>query len=136
MTTPWRRFPDVQAELVAALESHPTGPQLGLGHVAIEAPANLAQVLPFARVVKRTGNSDHVNGFSTVDLDVWDELYTDAERLAEQIRQWLVGPPPPIVRFDKVVCEGDPVELPWPSPTPLRRFGAVYAIETRRYTVR
>lgn len=126
MTTPFRRFPDVQRLLVADLV-----PLVGVGKVAIQTPGNLADVLPFVRVLRVGGNSDRINDFATVDIDVFAGTYTAGELLAEQIRQWLVGPPPPVPALDRVDVEVAPRELPWGDGT-VRRWNATYRTVARR----
>ena len=124
-----RRFPDVQVLLVRHLEQ-----LLGAGHVGIETPADLTAALPFARVRRVGGLSDRLNDFATVDVDVFAGLYTAAELLAEQIRQDLVGPPPPLPLLDRISCDNAPRELPWGDGATVRRFGATYVTVARRHT--
>jgi hypothetical protein len=124
-----RRFPDVQVLLVRHLEQ-----TLGAGHVGIETPTDLDGALPFVRVRRVGGLSDLLNDFSTVDVDVFAGLYAAAELLAEQIRQDLVGPPPPLALLDRVSCVNAPRELPWGDGATVRRFGATYTAVARRHT--
>lgn len=100
MTSPLRRFPDVHALLVTALEGLAGGPE----HTGIETPANLAEVLPFVRVRRFGGGSDRFYDFPIVDVDVFGSHYAGTEALAERIRQYLVGPPPAVVLLDRVDC--------------------------------
>lgn len=126
----WRRFPDVQRVLVTGLESLAGGPT----HIGIETPESFTDRLPFVRVVRVGGFSDVISDFPTVDIDVWADTYTAAEALAERIRQYLCGPPPPIAVLDRAFCETAPRELPWGDGV-LRRFGATYGLTTRRLLV-
>lgn len=124
-----RRFPDVQVLLVRHLEQ-----LLGAGHTGIETPADLAGGLPFARIRRIGGLSDRLQDFASVDIDVFAGGYAATELLAEQIRQDLVGPPPPLPLLDRITCETAPRELPWGDGSTIRRFGATYAVVARRYT--
>lgn len=126
MTAPFFRFPDVQRVLVAELEA-----LAGDGHTAIETPADLAERLPFVRVLRSGGYSDRIADHAVVDIDVFAASYTAVELLAEQIRQHLVGPPPPVGALDRVEVEVAPRELPWGDGT-VRRFGATYRTHARR----
>lgn len=125
----WRAFPDIQELLKTALESDPAGPMLGTGHVGIITPDNLADVLPYVRVRRGGGGSTRVFDQPTVDIDAFAGTYAVAYLLAEQIRQWLVGPPCPIALIDHATCDGGPQELPWPTA---RRMGLTFHVETRR----
>lgn len=127
MTGTILRFPDVQRVLVADLTA-----LVAADHIAIETPTDLAARLPFVRVMRTSGPSDRINDFANVDIDVWADTYTAGEMLAEQIRQRLVGPPPPIPKFDRIDCPIGPRELPWGDGT-IRRFNATYEVVSRRY---
>ncbi len=128
MTAPFLRFPDVQRLLVFELEA-----LAGAGHTAIQTPPDLTDVLPFVRVLRIGGPSDRLHDFPTIDVDVFAATYTAAELLAEQIRQWLVGPPPPVRELDRVDVDVAPRELPWGDGSTVRRFGATYRAVTRRH---
>lgn len=125
---PAMRFPDVQALLVDALEE-----LAGVGNTGIETPEDLEVNLPFVRVRRIAGQSDRVTDYSTITVDVFTLFYGQSESLAENIRQWLCGPPPPIARLDYVDCTSAPQELPWAKASPVRRFGAMYRVEARRH---
>ncbi len=124
-----RRFPDVQTELVTYLATLAGGAP----HAGIRTPTNFTGLLPFVRARRRGGPSDRLNDHATVDIEVFDALYTDAELLAEQVRQNLVGPPPAIHRFDRVECVTAPTEVLWGDGS-VRRFAATYTITCRRVT--
>lgn len=128
MTAPTRRFPDVQRALVAIL-----APLVG-GRAGTETPGDLESKMPFIRVLRTGGPSDHIYDYATVDVDVYASTYTQAEPLAEQVRQLLTGPPlrTDAIVIDRISCESAPVELPW-APG-VRRFGATYVVVSRRYT--
>lgn len=126
MTAPFLRFPDVQRVLVDGLVV-----LTGADRTAIETPADLADRLPFVRVLRVGGHSDRLNDVAVVDVDVFAATYTDGEQLAEQIRQYLVGPPPPIGVLDRVDCEIAPRELPW-GDGQVRRWNATFHITSRR----
>jgi hypothetical protein len=123
------RFPDVQRRLVNALEAW-----IGAGHVGVETPPSFDGLLPFVRVVRVGGPSDRLNDQAAVDIDVFGESYLATEQLAEEIRQWLCGPPPAIAVFDRVGCDTGPRELPWGDGL-VRRWGASYSITARRTQV-
>ena len=57
--------------------------------------------------------------------------YSTAESLAEDIAQWLCGPPPPIDVFDRVEPDVGPRRLPWGDER-VFRFQAQYTVVTRR----
>lgn len=125
---PLSRFPDVQRVLADGL-AFLAG---GLDHSDIKTPDNLERVLPFIRVRRIGGPRDVVNDHPTVEIDVFDKLYADVERLAETVSQYLCGPPPPFWQFDSVECDPGPRELPWGDTALIRRFGATYHITSRR----
>ncbi len=128
LTGPFLRFPDVQRLLVADLEA-----LAGAGHTGVETPSDLLGLLPFIRILRVGGGSDHLNDYPTVEIDVFASTYTEAERLAERVRQRLCGPPPPVAVLDRVVCDPGPRELPWgDGQQQIRRFGATYQIAARR----
>lgn len=128
MTTPLRRFPDVQRALVTIL-----GPLVD-GRAGAETPSDLESRMPFIRVIRTGGPSDRVNDYATVEVDCFAGTYTAAELLAEQVRQLLTGPPlrAGAAILDRISCESAPTELPW-APG-VRRFGATYVVVSRRYT--
>jgi hypothetical protein len=126
LTGPIWRFPKVQRVLVAELPAI-----VGAGRVAARTPPNLADVLPFVRVMRVGGGRDRINDLPTVDVDVFAATFTAAEALAEDIDAWLVGPPPAPRVFDRVEVEIAPRELPWGDGT-VRRFNATYRIVSRR----
>lgn len=129
MTGPLRRFPDVQRALVTLVEQ-----VAGAGRAGAETPADLQERMPFVRVLRVGGGSDHLSDYAVVDVDVFAGAYTVAEPLAERIRQHLTGPPPRVgpVVLDRITCQSGPAELPW-APG-VRRFGATYLVAARRYT--
>ncbi|TDC02281.1 hypothetical protein E1091_01140 [Micromonospora fluostatini] len=129
MTTPLRRFPDVQRALVTILE-----PLAGAGRAGVETPTDLQAKLPFIRVLRIGGGSDRLSDFAVVDVDVFAASYGAAELLAERVRQLLTGPPlrAGAAVLDRITCDSGPVELPW-APG-VRRFGATYQVTARRYT--
>lgn len=130
MTGPWRRFPDVQAVLVAVLADLAAADRVG-----VETPPDLEQRLPFIRVARIPGGSStDVNDYARVQVDVLGATYAEVEPLTERVRQFLTGPPirsGPAV-LDRVSYESGPHEAVW-SPT-VRRMSAIYLIVSRRYT--
>lgn len=125
-----RRFPDVQRLLVADLEDI-----VGAGRAAVQTPDDMEQDLPFVRVMRIGGGRTRVSDVATVDVDVFAGSYLTAEALAEQIDDWLCGPPPGVALFDAVTCEVGPRELPWADGVRVRRWGATYQVMTRRRLV-
>ncbi len=127
---PASRFPDVQRLLVDALV-----PMAGADNrTGIETPSDLADRLPFVRVRRVGGPSTWLNDYSRVEVDVFALTYSAAENLAEDIRQWLCGPPPPLPALDRAVCDLGPRELPWGDGS-IRRWGAEYELVARRRIV-
>jgi hypothetical protein len=126
MAEPFLRFPDVQRVLVVAL---PT--RVGAGHAGTETPDDLDLTIPFVRVTRVGGPSGPLNDSAVVDVDVFHTTYVAAELLAEQIRQYLCGPPPPAVALDRIACDLGPRELPW-GDGPVRRWAATYNVISRR----
>lgn len=122
-----RRFPDVTRMLVTALEVWvPDGT-----HTGPETPTDLQDKLPFIRAYRIGGNRDRLADFPTVAVDVFDGTYSGAEALAEDVAQWLCGPPPPIVWLDRVEPDVAPRRLPWGDER-VFRFQAQYSLVTRR----
>lgn len=126
-----RRFPDPQRTVADALVA---AGLVAAGGAGAQTPPDLQTRLPFIRVVRIGGGSDQVNDSASIDLDVFADLYTSAELLAERVRQFLVGPPPPAL-LDRVECVSGPQELPWDDTGPVRRFGATYLVVSRRSVV-
>lgn len=122
-----RRFPDVTRLLVTALEvwvpdaSH-TGP---------EVPLELQDKLPFIRAYRIGGGRDRLSDYPTVAVDVFAGSYTAAESLAEDIDQWLCGPPPPLWELDRVDHDVAPRSLPWGDER-IFRWQGQYSLVTRR----
>ena len=123
------RFPDVQRVLVEIL----TTLAGGAGHVGTETPRELKASLPFVRVRRLSGPSDTVNDYPTVDIDVFAALYSEAEPLAEEIREFLTVRRAPSPLLDRIRCEAGPHELLWGDGT-VRRILATYTVVTRRRT--
>lgn len=120
------RFPDVARILVEDLEV-----LAGAGHTGVQTPVDLVAVLPFVRVLRVGGGSGRINDYPTIEVDVFAATYAEAERLAELVRQRLVGPPPAQPLLDRADCETGPHELPW-GDGEIRRFGATYTVVARR----
>ncbi len=121
-----RRFPDVVRALVAALEAlhdpNRTGP---------ETPENLQELLPFVRVQRIGGARDRFNDYPTVSVDVFAGSYSEAEGLADDVDQWLTGPPPPLGQLVRAIHDVAPRQLPWGDER-IFRFQAQYQVVTRR----
>jgi hypothetical protein len=127
-----RRFPDVQKVIADSLVA---AGLVAAGHAGAQTPTDLQEQLPFIRVIRLGGGSDRLSDVPSVDVDVFAGLYTTAELLAEQVREFLVGPPPPTHRLDRVECLSGPRELPWDDDGVVRRFGATYQLSARRTVV-
>lgn len=125
-----RRFPDVTKLLAAALLVWVDGDDARTGPTT---PDDLQTRLPFIRARRIGGSRSRVTDYPTVSIDVFADSYTDAETLAENIAQWLTGPPPPIAVFDRVTYDVAPREIPWGDER-IYRFQAQYTVETRRVT--
>lgn len=128
MTGPLQ-FPDIQKVLVTGLQELAGGDT----HTGTQTPADWAGALPFIRVLRTGGpsgvNSDHPH----VDIDVFAATYDQAAGLAEEVRQFLVGPPPALAIIDRARCEIGPRELPWADNGTVRKITASYHLTTRRY---
>ena len=125
-----RRFPDVQRLLVADLEDI-----VGAGHAAVQTPDDMESNLPFVRVMRIGGSRTGISDVATLDVDVFADSYVAGEALAEQIADWLCGPPPGVALFDAVTCEVAPRELPWADGVRVRRWGSTFQVVTRRRLV-
>lgn len=123
-----RRFPDLVKLLVPALEVWVDGDP---GRTGPETPDDLQARMPFVRVMKLGGGRDRLNDAATVSIDVFADGYTAAETLAEDIAQWLCGPPPPLPVLDRVEIDVSPRQLPWGDER-VFRFQAQYTVVTRR----
>lgn len=123
-----RRFPDVTRLLVTALEVWVDGDPTRTGP---ETPDDLQTRLPFIRAYRAGGGRDRLNDAPTVAIDVFAGSYSQAESLAEDIAQWLCGPPPPLAELDRVECDVAPRQLPWGDER-IFRFQAQYTAVTRR----
>ncbi len=123
-----RRFPDVVRLLVGELEVWVDGDATRTGP---ETPDDLQLKLPFIRVQRPGGGRDRINDYPAVAVDVFANSYSVAEALAEDVDQWLCGPPPPIAFLDRVVHDVAPRQLPWGDER-IFRFQAQYTVVTRR----
>jgi hypothetical protein len=123
-----RRFPDVVKILVPSLEIWVDGDTNRTGP---ETPEDLQTRMPFIRVMRTGGSRTRVSDSRDIWIDVFASGYSAAESLAENICEWLCGPPPPIREFDRVEVDVTPRELPWGDER-LFRFQAQYTIVTRR----
>jgi hypothetical protein len=130
-----RRFPNMPRLLAALLTN---AGLIAAGRIGTETPATLDTQLPFIRVRRVGGNSDQVNDYPTVDVEVFHNSAVNGESLAELVRQYLTAPGLPAgvtARgvIDRVEVLNGPQELPW-ADTRVRRFGATYRITCRRIT--
>lgn len=123
-----RRFPDVTRILVTALEVWVDDDPTRTGP---ETPTDLQARMPFIRAYRIGGGRERLSDYPTVAVDVFASDYSTAEALAEDIAQWLCGPPPPIDVFDRVDPDVAPRRLPWGDER-VFRFQAQYTVVTRR----
>lgn len=126
------RFPIVARTLAQLLIAQ----QLSTaGRVGSETPSDLQTRMPFVRIDRVGGNSDWVNDYAVVDIEVFSSTYVEGEQRAEYIRQYLVFADLPAIEgyglLDRVECVSGPQELPWADDR-VRRFGATYRITSRR----
>lgn len=130
-----RRFPNVPRLLAALLSS---AGLIATGRIGSDTPPMLDTQLPFIRVRRVGGGSNHVHDISTVDVEVFHDTAVNGESLAELVRQYLTTPGLPAVPLrgviDRVEVQTGPQELPW-ADTRVRRFGATYRITCRRFTI-
>ncbi len=122
-------YPDVEALLLTWLETVASP-----SRVNTETPTSFTGLLPFVRAYRFGGGTGRFNDTADVQLDVFAELRSVGLPLARQIRDQLIGPPPPVDRFDRVECVLGPVELPWADDKVIRRWGATYRVVCRRRT--
>ncbi len=120
-------FPDVEALLLGWLETLASADR-----VNTESPDDFTGLLPFIRAYRFGGSTSARNDFADVQVDVCAVLRSDGLPLARAIRDALIGQPPPVMWFDRVECNGSPVELPWADDKQVRRWGATYRIVCRR----
>jgi hypothetical protein len=123
------RFPDAVRRAIALASATP-----GVAAAGTSTPDDWAGVLPFVRVNRGGGSSDHLNDHPTLFVDVFAATYVQAEQVSEMLRQSLCGPPPADPGFDRVTCEAGPSEVPWGDDETVRRFSATYRATTRKRT--
>jgi len=122
------RFPDIHHLLITVLEALAGGRE----HLGIQTPAQLAERLPFIRMVRTGGLSDRVSDYARVTIDVFGPTYAETEQLAARVHEYVTGSR---LRaggavVDRVAVDQAPVELPW-SPQ-IRRFQGRYLFVCRR----
>lgn len=128
-----RRYPNIARLVAGQLVAAGLIPA---GRIGTETPATLDTQLPFIRVRRVGGASDHINDYPTVDLEVFHNTAVNGESLAELVRQHLTTPGLPAVPLrgviDTVEVIAGPQELPW-ADTRVRRYGTTYRITARRH---
>lgn len=126
MTGPLR-FPDVEVVIADVIADLFGGPE----HTGGETPADLAGLLPFARVLRIDGPTGRTDDFALVEVDVFAELRTVGKPLADDVRDFLTQRRPPSPLLDRIACDIGPRELPWGDGV-IRRWGATYTVTSRR----
>lgn len=121
-------FPDVESLLVAYLETLVASSD----QVDTETPGSFTGLTPFVRAYRFGGPSERFNDFADVQVDVFHELRSVGLPLARRIQSLLMGPPPPVVLFDRIDCQVAPRELEWGDDDTIRRWGANYRVVSRR----
>jgi hypothetical protein len=107
---------------------------LGEGHAGSVTPANLQDVLPFARWKGVGGPRTQLEDSPRFDLDVWAATAVAAKSSIEALLTPLldVGPIRAAgVTLDQVLIDAGPRELPWADPN-VRRWGATLQVVVRR----
>lgn len=105
-----------------------------LGTTGGETSTTLQDDLPFIRVRRIGGTDDRVTDVARVDVRVYAEDLSDAEGLAETIRQRLISGPSTTVHgvLDRAVTEVGPQEVPGPDPDHYRVVSTTYRVSVRR----
>lgn len=82
------------------------------------------------------GASTRLNGYPTLDLDLFAPSYAQGVSLSERISAYLLGYPRSVRIGSRLIVIDDceelrpPVEVPWDDN--VRRFGATYQFSVRR----
>lgn len=132
MSTPAWRFPDPARTIALLLADEFTA----VGGTGTYTPADFTGLLPFVRVTRTGGGSTRVDDRGMIDIDVFAVNATDAQHLAEDIRQWLTGAPRRYgaAILDRITCDIGPAEVaPW-APQ-IKRVNAAYTVVARRHQV-
>ncbi len=120
-----RVFPDMQRVLVAELA-------VWVGeNVDTETPDDLQDRLPFIRVERVGGGRDRVSDAPVIELQFYAATYAAVQPLAEQVCEWLCGPPSPVAAIDRALCTSGPTEIPYGDER-IRRMVATFQLTTRR----
>ncbi len=130
MTSP-TLWPEVESLLVAYLETLVDDPD----QVNTETPDDFTGLVPFVRAYRFGGNTNRLNDFADVQVDVFHPLRSVALPLARRIQSNLIGPPAPVAMFDRIECTTGPRELEWGDDDTMRRWGASYRIVSRRRAI-
>lgn len=119
--------PDIQQVLAEILT-----PFVAAGRTGPAAPADLQTKLPFIRAYRAGGPTDRLDDTPIVQVDVFAGSYAVGMPLARRVQAFLLAKPPPHWSIDTVSCPSGPSELAWDDDDVVRRFGATYAMTTRR----
>lgn len=120
-------FPDTEAALLAVL--------VDLAGNGTITPTNLADVLPFVRVMRFGGSDDLLTDTARVDVDCFAATRPAAQSLAEAVRQRMLSYPhvvDGVGTIDYATTDLAPNEVPWSDSQSVRRFTASYTVTTRR----
>ena len=96
-------------------------------------PADLEDHLPFVTVRRIGGNSDRVNDYPMLQIDVYSKTYAEATDVAEEVRRRLLDGPVfgPHGQIDRTVCTSAHIELPAENEA-MRRISTQYRATCRR----
>lgn len=125
-------FPDT-ARVVVDLLADLVG---GCDNIGTDTPATTLQAtLPYLRVQRIGGDDDGFTDSALVSIDAFAAIRSDAQALAEAVRQRLLSRPIPVtggVTLDYASTATAPNEVPWSDDQSVRRFTASYRITARR----
>lgn len=101
---------------------------------AISAPSDVGSLPAFIRVTQGPGDDDTIFESSLLDFDVITPDYDTSERLAGQLRDWVLSTQNRLVGgvpIGRVRTGTSPLEVDWGNPS-VSRFVYTARISTRR----
>lgn len=118
-------FPNIRAALIELLADLGTG--------GVRTPADLAGACPFILIRRNGGSDDRITDSAHIDIDVFAIQPSDAETLAEDVRQRLIAGPHSLTNcvIDRADCTFGPTAVPW-SNTNVSLVTASYLVTARR----
>jgi hypothetical protein len=124
------RFVNAEKAVIGLLED------LAPGHIDVETPANLQDLLPFVRVARKGGQSSQLSASPSIDVWVYCERDSrdDAVDLAADCEALLLSFPhsiPGVGIIDRVDSEESPNEVPYAN-SQIRLFSSSYKVTVRR----